>query len=378
MAEQPGTKALLAEGGGGAETAHDTSLEFARALGAGAVFLFDTHGRLIVRTDRPREEGGRDFSGRELGVAAALAPDRGLRVHRGGEPRPRPLPGRVRARAAGRGDGARPQRRALRRLPHGRRARPRGGPPGRGRGRLPHQRRHPGGGAAPGGGGHDRGLPRSRARARGVRAERHDGDPARARRHPEPVRAQRPRARLLRHPGADPLRQRRARGRGAWSAGPRTRSWPRCGRSGAASSASGAVILLLSVPVVLRLRARPGPAHPAARPGRGGDRARQPRRAPAESGARRGGRAGPRLRGDAARAEGEGAARAAGGRPARARRGSHPPRRPAHEHGRPARQRSRHRPPVRGNATRSAASSAAGAWAPCTAPWTGSWTRKSP
>ena len=51
VAEQPGTKALLAEGGGGPETAHDTSLEFARALGAGAVFLFDTQGRLIVRTD---------------------------------------------------------------------------------------------------------------------------------------------------------------------------------------------------------------------------------------------------------------------------------------------------------------------------------------
>jgi len=63
VAEQPGTKALLAEGGGGAETAHDTSLEFARALGAAAVFLFDTHGRLIVRTDRPHEEGGRDFAG---------------------------------------------------------------------------------------------------------------------------------------------------------------------------------------------------------------------------------------------------------------------------------------------------------------------------
>ena len=63
VAEQPGTKALLAEGGGGAETAHDTSLEFARALGAAAVFLFDTRGRLIVRTDRPQEEGGRDFAG---------------------------------------------------------------------------------------------------------------------------------------------------------------------------------------------------------------------------------------------------------------------------------------------------------------------------
>jgi eukaryotic-like serine/threonine-protein kinase len=63
VAEQPGTKALLAERGGSAETAHDTSLEFARALGAAAVFLFDTHGRLIVRTDRPQEEGGRDFGG---------------------------------------------------------------------------------------------------------------------------------------------------------------------------------------------------------------------------------------------------------------------------------------------------------------------------
>jgi len=63
VAEQPGTKALLAEGGGSAETAHDTSLEFARALGAAAVFLFDTRGRLIVRTDRPQEEGGRDFAG---------------------------------------------------------------------------------------------------------------------------------------------------------------------------------------------------------------------------------------------------------------------------------------------------------------------------
>src|SRR5205814_10730548 len=76
VAEQPGTKALLAEGGrwgqradasGGGETehatVHDTALEYARALGAGAVFLFDTHGGLIARTDRPGEERGRDFSG---------------------------------------------------------------------------------------------------------------------------------------------------------------------------------------------------------------------------------------------------------------------------------------------------------------------------
>jgi HAMP domain-containing protein len=63
VAEQPGTKALLAERGAGTETAQDTSLEFARALDAAAVFLFDTHGALLVRTDRPHDEVGRDFSG---------------------------------------------------------------------------------------------------------------------------------------------------------------------------------------------------------------------------------------------------------------------------------------------------------------------------
>jgi serine/threonine-protein kinase len=63
VAEQPGTKALLAERGAGHETAQDTSLEFARALGAAAVFLFDTHGMLLARTDRPGDEIGRDFSG---------------------------------------------------------------------------------------------------------------------------------------------------------------------------------------------------------------------------------------------------------------------------------------------------------------------------
>ena len=72
VAEQPGAKALLAEGrrlaqhvegGAGAETARDTALEFAHALGAASVFLFDPHGALIVRTDRPGEEMGRDFSG---------------------------------------------------------------------------------------------------------------------------------------------------------------------------------------------------------------------------------------------------------------------------------------------------------------------------
>jgi eukaryotic-like serine/threonine-protein kinase len=61
LASQPGTKALLtlAE----PATANDTALEFARALGASAVFLFDARGALIARTDRPREETGRDYSG---------------------------------------------------------------------------------------------------------------------------------------------------------------------------------------------------------------------------------------------------------------------------------------------------------------------------
>jgi HAMP domain-containing protein len=63
LAGQPGTKALLAERGAGGETAHDTALEYARALGAGAVFLFDRRGALIARTDRPGDEVGRDFSG---------------------------------------------------------------------------------------------------------------------------------------------------------------------------------------------------------------------------------------------------------------------------------------------------------------------------
>jgi len=63
LAGQPGTKALLAERGASAETAQDTALEFARTLGAFAVFLFDARGALIARTDRPREEIGRDFSG---------------------------------------------------------------------------------------------------------------------------------------------------------------------------------------------------------------------------------------------------------------------------------------------------------------------------
>jgi serine/threonine-protein kinase len=64
LAEEPGTKALLAEARGDQATVHDTALEFARGLGAGIVFLFDDRGLLVTRSDRaPGAETGRDFSG---------------------------------------------------------------------------------------------------------------------------------------------------------------------------------------------------------------------------------------------------------------------------------------------------------------------------
>jgi serine/threonine-protein kinase len=63
LAEEPGTKALLAQAGGDAATLHDTASDFARGLGAGIVFLFDSEGTLLTRSDRPAgEEAGRDFS----------------------------------------------------------------------------------------------------------------------------------------------------------------------------------------------------------------------------------------------------------------------------------------------------------------------------
>lgn len=63
LADEPGTKALVAETGANPETFHDTAQEFARGLGAGIVFLFDGRGALISRSDRqPGEEAGRDFS----------------------------------------------------------------------------------------------------------------------------------------------------------------------------------------------------------------------------------------------------------------------------------------------------------------------------
>jgi len=48
LAEQPGTKALLAEAGASPETCHDSAVDFAKSLGAGVVFLFDGRGRLLA------------------------------------------------------------------------------------------------------------------------------------------------------------------------------------------------------------------------------------------------------------------------------------------------------------------------------------------
>ena len=63
LAEEPGSKALLAELGATPETFRDTGAEFAENLSAGTVFFFDSQGLLIARSDRPvGEEAGRDFS----------------------------------------------------------------------------------------------------------------------------------------------------------------------------------------------------------------------------------------------------------------------------------------------------------------------------
>jgi serine/threonine-protein kinase len=63
LADQPGTKALLAEAAASPDTCHDSAVDFARSLGAGVVFLFDARGALLARSDRGVGEGtGRDFS----------------------------------------------------------------------------------------------------------------------------------------------------------------------------------------------------------------------------------------------------------------------------------------------------------------------------
>ena len=64
LAEEPGTKALLAEMGATPETFRDTGADFAESLGASTVFFFDAQGLLIARSDRAAgDEAGRDFSG---------------------------------------------------------------------------------------------------------------------------------------------------------------------------------------------------------------------------------------------------------------------------------------------------------------------------
>jgi serine/threonine-protein kinase len=64
LAEEAGTKALLAELREAPETFHDTAEGYAKALGARTVFFFDDSGRLLARSDREAgEEAGRDFRG---------------------------------------------------------------------------------------------------------------------------------------------------------------------------------------------------------------------------------------------------------------------------------------------------------------------------
>jgi serine/threonine-protein kinase len=63
LAEEAGTKALMAEVRDHPETFHDSAQGFAKALGARAVYLFDSSGVLLARSDREAgEETGRDFS----------------------------------------------------------------------------------------------------------------------------------------------------------------------------------------------------------------------------------------------------------------------------------------------------------------------------
>lgn len=64
LAEEAGTKALLAEVREHPETFTDSAQGFARVLGARTVYLFDSAGTLLARSDRPAgEEAGRDFTG---------------------------------------------------------------------------------------------------------------------------------------------------------------------------------------------------------------------------------------------------------------------------------------------------------------------------
>ena len=64
LAEEAGTKALMAEVREHPETFHDSAQGFAKILGARTVYLFDSAGALLARSDREAgEETGRDFTG---------------------------------------------------------------------------------------------------------------------------------------------------------------------------------------------------------------------------------------------------------------------------------------------------------------------------
>lgn len=64
LAEETGTKALMAEVREHPETFHDTAQGFAKVLGARTVYLFDAAGALLARSDREAgDETGRDFTG---------------------------------------------------------------------------------------------------------------------------------------------------------------------------------------------------------------------------------------------------------------------------------------------------------------------------
>jgi serine/threonine-protein kinase len=64
LADEVGTRALLAEVRDNPETFHEATRDFADVLGARAVLLFDPSGALLARSDREAGDGlGQDFSG---------------------------------------------------------------------------------------------------------------------------------------------------------------------------------------------------------------------------------------------------------------------------------------------------------------------------
>ena len=199
--------------------------------------------------------------------------DGGLRLHRGGEPRPGPVPGGLRPRAAGRGHGARPQRRARRRLPHGRRARAARWPAwpageaaflvnaGTRAAAVPRLEVVGATEAF-----RDPGLGRARCPRRAARRRRS------SRAATSPARSSSPRGggEYLGTARAHPLRQRRARRAASWSARAKDEELAALRRDPAEPARRGRDHPAPVRAPVLRLRARAGPAHPAA--GRGARR----------------------------------------------------------------------------------------------------------